>query len=693
MDNANVNIGDVLNGPLSTVGSDIVDADGLKVDLQGVNWFGLETDVGAPHGLWARNMEDMLDDISDFGFNLIRLPFAGELATNDRLAESIDTTFNPELAGLTSLEVMEEFLNAAAERGIGVLLDMHRTTPGDGPEEGGRIPDVDVFLDQWAAMAEMFGDHPAVIGFDLYNEPHGYEWDEWASIAEQAGNMLLESHPDELIIVEGVETYQGDSHWWGGNLQGVADRPVELNVDNRLVYSPHEYATSVFEQPYFTEAGYDPETTLPEIFRENWGFIEEEGIAPLLLGEFGSTFDNQIDIEWAPVLADYLLEHDIDWTIWSWNPNSGDTGGVVENDWVTPREDAFTYLLDVLLAESPGDSGGSSSPIVGTSGADTLIGSDNDDVIDALAGNDSIFGGIGTDQILGGTGLDEIHGGDGGDLIYGGDGRDEVYAGSGDDTVDGGNGRDIVELGDGDDVFLDNSQNTDFGNDSVSGGNGSDVFYGGGGNDIFKGNAGRDIIFGDVGSDQLFGGIGADQIFGGDGRDEIYAGSGHDTVDGGNGRDIVELGDGNDVFLDNSQNTDFGNDSVSGGNGRDVFYGGGGNDIFEGDAGRDIIFGDIGSDQLFGGNGGDWLSGGVGNDTLTGGSGNDTFAFSTGDGADTITDFEVGTDIIQIVGGPSFADLDISSSGSDAVVSFGSTSISIENVSATALDEDNFEFL
>jgi len=92
---------------------------------------------------------------------------------------------------------------------------------------------------------------------------------------------------------------------------------------------------------------------LPEIFSRNWGFIEEDGIAPLLLGEFGSTFASQTDIEWGPVLADYLTENDIDWSVWSWNPNSGDTGGVVQDDWATPREDAFTYLLDTLLNETP----------------------------------------------------------------------------------------------------------------------------------------------------------------------------------------------------------------------------------------------------------------------------------------------------------------------------------------------------
>ncbi|MDX8348940.1 cellulase family glycosylhydrolase [Cognatiyoonia sp. IB215446] len=343
--------GDVLNGPLSTVGTDIVDADGLKVDLKGVNWFGFETDISMLHGLWARNMEEMLDDIEAFGFNMIRLPFAGELALTDATPTGINTGENPALAGMSSLDVMAEFLDAAAERGIGVLLDMHRQTPGNGPEGGGRLVDVDAFMAQWAAMAEKFGDHPAVIGFDLLNEPHGYSWDEWAPIAEQVGNMLLESNPDELIIVEGVETYQGESHWWGGNLKGVADRPIELNADNKLVYSPHEYATSVFEQPYFTEAGYDAETTLPQIFSENWGFIEEQGIAPVLLGEFGSKFENQTDKDWGPVLAEYLLENDIDWAMWSWNPNSGDTGGVVKDDWETPREEAFTYLLDMLLGE------------------------------------------------------------------------------------------------------------------------------------------------------------------------------------------------------------------------------------------------------------------------------------------------------------------------------------------------------
>jgi hypothetical protein len=75
------------------------------------------------------------------------------------------------------------------------------------------------------------------------------------------------------------------------------------------------------------------------------------------------------------------------------------------------------------------------------------------------------------------------------------------------------------------------------------------------------------------------------------------------------------------------------------------------NDEFDGDA----IYGLAGDDILDGGAGDDHLFGGEGSDTLTGGVGADTFVFNLGDentGADQptdiITDFEVGTDKIDL---------------------------------------------
>ena len=66
---------------------------------------------------------------------------------------------------------------------------------------------------------------------------------------------------------------------------------------------------------------------------------------------------------------------------------------------------------------------------------------------------------------------------------------------------------------------------------------------------------------------------------------------------------------------------------------------------------QDYLFGKQGKDHLFGLGGDDFLNGGQGKDQLTGGEGADTFEFTKGSGKDTITDFEVGVDMIHIAKG------------------------------------------
>ena len=67
-----------------------------------------------------------------------------------------------------------------------------------------------------------------------------------------------------------------------------------------------------------------------------------------------------------------------------------------------------------------------------------------------------------------------------------------------------------------------------------------------------------------------------------------------------------------------------------------------GNDTLLGGDGDDQLFGEEGDDSLSGDAGDDTLTGGAGDDVLAGGSGNDDFIYTAGDGADTITDFNVG---------------------------------------------------
>jgi Ca2+-binding RTX toxin-like protein len=85
--------------------------------------------------------------------------------------------------------------------------------------------------------------------------------------------------------------------------------------------------------------------------------------------------------------------------------------------------------------------------------------------------------------------------------------------------------------------------------------------------------------------------------------------------------------------------------------GRDRIIGSVASETLEGGGGRDRLDARGGDDTLVGGGGADRLAGGKGNDTMTGGAGADVFIFDVARGrhADKVTDFESGTDTVELV--------------------------------------------
>jgi VCBS repeat-containing protein len=94
-----------------------------------------------------------------------------------------------------------------------------------------------------------------------------------------------------------------------------------------------------------------------------------------------------------------------------------------------------------------------------------------------------------------------------------------------------------------------------------------------------------------------------------------------------------------------------GDDLIAGTAGEDQLTGGNGNDRLDGGDGHDLLDGGRGEDELHGGTGNDQLIGGRGNDLLFGGDGNDLFVFGAANGSDTILDFDVDLDQIQLAEG------------------------------------------
>lgn len=173
---------------------------------------------------------------------------------------------------------------------------------------------------------------------------------------------MLAENPNLRVIVEGIERASSGNYWWGGNLSNAGTHPVRLAVANRLVYSAHDYPASVYHQSYFAAADYP--RNLYDIWDRNWGYLFRSGTAPLLLREFGSKLETASDRAWFAAMVQYL-QGDLDgygtidlaagnqamsWTYWSWNPNSGDTGGILADDWTAVNAAKLDPLRAVQFA-------------------------------------------------------------------------------------------------------------------------------------------------------------------------------------------------------------------------------------------------------------------------------------------------------------------------------------------------------
>ena len=209
---------------------------------------------------------------------------------------------------------MDKIVAYAGQVGLRIILDHHRSDSGPGTSPNGLWCDAQHSDAQWVAdwqmLAQRYAGNPTVIGADLHNEPYNGTWggggpNDWAAAAERAGNAIGAVNPNWLIFVEGVGTYQGQSYWWGGNLMGVKDRPIQLDVANKLVYSAHDYPNSVYAQPWFQ--GDNFAAGLPAKFDQMWGYIYKQGIAPVYIGEFGTKLVDPKDAPWFDAITSLRL--------------------------------------------------------------------------------------------------------------------------------------------------------------------------------------------------------------------------------------------------------------------------------------------------------------------------------------------------------------------------------------------------
>jgi aryl-phospho-beta-D-glucosidase BglC (GH1 family) len=330
--------------------------DGAELKLFGLNWFGMETTDRVLHGLWTgRQLDDFLADFKSKGFNALRLPLSPE-TINPGYALSSGPYSGADCAamcgkdGRTGLEYVLQRLQA---NGMYALLDFHTCNPA---QLGSGLPGSPIGCStysfaKWLAdlqtLATLGKTYTNVVGVDLTNEPWNLTWSTWSSYAGQGGAAVLAANPNLTVWVEGVGNasatgVSGGANWGQNLFEAGAISGVPAS---KLVYTPHSYGPSVAAMSYFTDPSFP--ANMPAVWDTLFGHLVGQGYT-VVVGEFGGQYTGT-DKTWQDAFVTYLIgKNDKSSFYWCVNPNSGDTGGVLQGDWKTWNTDKLVLLQRLM---------------------------------------------------------------------------------------------------------------------------------------------------------------------------------------------------------------------------------------------------------------------------------------------------------------------------------------------------------
>ncbi|GBH32190.1 cellulase family glycosylhydrolase [Sphingobium xenophagum] len=606
----------------------------------GINLSGAEFGTQHRYGKdYIYPSESDLQFYADRGVEFVRLPIKWE-----RIQSGLGGELNS-----AELGRLKTFMADAEAAGVKVIVDLHNYGRYGGNVVGGDKVPTAVFADFWQKMAVAIGGSPALLGYDLMNEPHDMNGGtSWKASAQAAVDAIRGVDMNAKIYVEGTG-WASARHWTVSNNDLLINDPA-----NKIVYEAHIYfdndGAGIYDQSYDGEKAYA--TMGADRVKNFTDWLTRNGVEGFI-GEFAVPGN---DPRWLTVLDNFLSslnELGIDAAYWGAGPWFGnyplglrDGAG---ND--RPQLDVLEKFLQPTAAQT----------LNGTAGNDVLKGDIGEEALNGGAGNDTLVGSLGTDRLDGGSGVDTadysagqrgididllratqkggraegdrlvgietVRGTREADVLKGDDGANTLVGNAGDDLIAGRGGADVLDGGAGIDT-LDYSESNagliiDLAKRTATGGHAMGDTITGFENVI--GSAFADKLSGDAGNNVLNGGDGDDVLLTSIGGTDIYdGGAGRDTYDAGSSTKAVKLSlaDGGSQWIRLISIEDL--------------IGGSANDELTGDADTNRLVGNAGNDRLDGGAGADTMIGGTGNDIYYVDNAGDIVIEKAHEGADTV---------------------------------------------------------
>jgi aryl-phospho-beta-D-glucosidase BglC (GH1 family) len=278
------------------------------------------------------------------------------------IATSPSMTCNVKLVTNTTVQRFGQTIDAILHQEMYVILDYHPM----GKEK--YVYDVKAFVREWVQLWKyLLKQYPHFKGrvlLDIMNEPDsmGLGWTHrktitgkptYSDISFAMMDAIYAFDKDTLFLVEGTGQTNMKLNWGDGFVTDIStirkydiddasvffERLSTKPYRNNLVISPHLYGPTI-SRNRDTSSGKELWKRLDLSF----GYLYQKGFCkkgtcmkfPIVIGEFGSFFKDPGDITFFRDVSTYIktrLQNKVGWVYWVYNANSGDTGGIVTDDW------------------------------------------------------------------------------------------------------------------------------------------------------------------------------------------------------------------------------------------------------------------------------------------------------------------------------------------------------------------------
>lgn len=278
------------------------------IDLVGINMSGANF---APHitpGKVGTNYfypeKKYFKYYADKNIRLIRFPFIWE-----RLQHDLDKSAN-----FDQIRLIKRTLDFAAWNDQKVILDMHNYGRYKGQLIGSHNVPYEAYADIWRKIAETFKDHPALLGYDIMNEPHSTRG-LWPGAAQAAVDAIREVDAKTLIFVEG-DRWASAFHWRKVNEDFLIEDPSD-----KIIYEGHLYFDKDFSGRYADDETVDPMLGVERV-RPFVEWLKENNLKGFL-GEYGVPGHSQSMLVAMDNMLAYLNENCIPSAYWAGGPGWG----------------------------------------------------------------------------------------------------------------------------------------------------------------------------------------------------------------------------------------------------------------------------------------------------------------------------------------------------------------------------------